>query len=175
MGSFDLNMALTGRICLVTGASKGVGRGIAVQLGEAGATVYITGRSVDKLKECAAEIQKRGGKAIPVSVDHSDDGQVEKLFERIKAENSGRLDVLVNNAYAGVSMIQQNSGKKFYLADPAEQWDAINGVGLRNHFLCTVFASRMMVEKKNGLIVNVSSPGGLRLVSISSFVSKSIF
>jgi len=64
------------------------------------------------LKECAAEIQKRGGKAIPVSVDHSDDGQVEKLFERIKAENSGRLDVLVNNAYAGVSMIQQKFWQK---------------------------------------------------------------
>ena len=97
-----------------------------------------------------------------MSVDHSDDDQVGKLFERIKTENNGRLDVLVNNAYAGVNFISQNSGKKFYLADPAEQWDAINGVGLRNHFLCTVFASRMMVEKKNGLIVNVSSPGGLR-------------
>jgi len=166
-------MALTGRICLVTGASKGVGRGIAVQLGEAGATVYITGRSVDKLKECAAEIQKRGGKAIPVSVDHSDDSQVVKLFERIKSENDGKLDVCVNNAYAGVSFIQQTSGKKFYLADPAEQWDAINGVGLRNHFLCTVYASRMMVERKNGLIVNVSSPGGLRyLFNVAYGVGK---
>merc|ERR1712109_175792 len=103
MGSSHLiTMSLSGRICVVTGASKGIGRGIAVQLGSAGATVYITGRSKDKLEECAAEIQKRGGKAIPASVDHSDDGQVEKLFERIKAENSGRLDVLVNNAYAGV-------------------------------------------------------------------------
>ena len=97
-------------------------------------------------------------------MDHSEDGQVEKLFETIKHENNGRLDLLVNNAYAGVSMIEQNSGKKFYLADPAKQWDAINGVGLRNHFLCTVYASRMMVEKKNGLIVNVSSFGGLRYV-----------
>ena len=55
-------MALTGRVCIVTGASKGIGRGIAVQLGQAGATVYITGRSVDKLQECATEIEKRGGK-----------------------------------------------------------------------------------------------------------------
>ena len=108
-------------------------------------------------------------------MDHSDDDQVGKLFERIKTENNGRLDVLVNNAYAGVNFISENSGKKFYLADPVEQWDAINGVGLRNHFLCTVFASRMMVEKKNGLIVNVSSPGGLRLISISSFLSNSVF
>ena len=71
-----------------------------------------------------------------------------------------------NSLFLGVSFIQQTSGKKFYLADPAEQWDAINGVGLRNHFLCTAYASRMMVERKNGLIVNVSSPGGLRLVKI---------
>ena len=71
-----------------------------------------------------------------------------------------------NSLPIGVSFIQQTSGKKFYLADPAEQWDAINGVGLRNHFLCTVYASRMMVERKNGLIVNVSSPGGLRFVKI---------
>ena len=155
-------MALSGRICLVTGASKSIGRGIALQLGSAGATVYITGRSVDKLKECADEIQKRGGKvqsknifhfidanfkilffkAIPVAVDHSNDSDVEKLFERIKNENNGRLDVLVNNAYAGVDMITRNSGKDFFVEDPAKQWDCINGVGLRNHFLCTVFASR---------------------------------
>jgi dehydrogenase/reductase SDR family protein 1 len=57
-------MALSGRICVVTGASKGIGRGIAVQLGEAGATVYITGRSVDKLQTCADEIKARGGKVL---------------------------------------------------------------------------------------------------------------
>merc|ERR1711997_198184 len=95
------------------------------------------------------------------------------MGERIKSENDGKLDVCVNNAYAGVSMIQQNSGKKFYLADPAEQWDAINGVGLRNHFLCTVYAARMMVEKKNGLILNVSSPGGLKyLFNVAYGVGK---
>lgn len=165
---------LSGRYCLVTGASKGIGRGIAVQLGEAGATVYITGRSEDKLKECADEIQKRGGKAVPVAVDHSDDEQVGKLFERIKAETNGRLDVLVNNAYAGVDFISRHSGKKFYVADPGEQWDCINGVGLRNHFLCTVYASRMMVERKDGLIVNVSSPGGLKyLFNVAYGVGKS--
>ena len=97
-----------------------------------------------------------------MAVDHSDDEQVIKLFERIKTENKGRLDVLINNAYAGVEFIGRQSGKKFFVADPAEQWDCINGVGLRNHFLCTVYASRMMVEKKDGLIVNISSPGGLK-------------
>ena len=155
-------MALAGRICVVTGASKGIGRGIAVQLGQAGATVYITGRSVDKLQECAQEIEKRGGKAVPVAVDHSKDDEVKDLFERIKTENNGRLDVLVNNAYAGVDMISRNAGKKFWVEDPIDQWDCINGVGLRNHFICTTYAARMMVERKDGLIVNVSSFGGLR-------------
>lgn len=60
-------MALAGRVCVVTGASKGIGRGIAVQLGGAGATVYITGRSVDKLQECADEIESRGGKVLAVT------------------------------------------------------------------------------------------------------------
>ena len=95
-------------------------------------------------------------------VDHSDDDQVQKLFNRISTETNGRLDILVNNAYAGVDFISRHSGKKFFEANPGEQWDCINGVGLRNHFLCSTFASRMMVKRKDGLIVNVSSPGGLK-------------
>lgn len=157
-------MSLNGRVCIVTGASKGIGRGIALQLGGEGATVYVTGRSKDKLDSCADEIKKRGGKCIPVVVDHSNDAQVKELFEKVKNENEGRLDVLVNNAYAGVDMIFSSMQKKtkFYDLDPVEQWDCINGVGLRNHFLCTVYASRMMVERNDGLIVNVSSSGGLK-------------
>lgn len=155
-------MALTGKVCVVTGASKGIGRGIAVQLGRAGATVYITGRSVDKLQECAQEIEKRGGKAVPVATDHSKDDDVKELFERVKSENYGRLDILVNNAFAGVDMIARNTGKEFWHEDPVNQWDCINGVGLRNHFICTTYAARMMVERKDGLIVNLSSVGGLQ-------------
>ena len=67
---------------------------------------------------------------------------MKRLFEKVKKENNGRLDVLVNNAFAGVDMIYKNTGKKFYELDPVEQWDTINGVGLRNHFLCTTYASR---------------------------------
>merc|ERR1711953_433727 len=158
----SFKMALTGKVCIVTGASKGIGRGIAVQLGQAGATVYITGRSVDKLQECAQEIEKRGGKAVPVATDHSKDADVKALFERVKSDNDGRLDILVNNAFAGVNMIAQNTGKDFWIEDPVNQWDCINGVGLRNHFICTTYAARMMVEHKDGLIVNLSSVGGLQ-------------
>ena len=104
-------------------------------------------------------------KGIVVVVDHSKDEQVTALFNQIKTENNGQLDILVNNAYAGVDVIfdpGNNNRSKFYDLDPAQQWDAINGVGLRNHFLCTVYASRLMVERKDGLIVNISSAGGIR-------------
>ena len=108
-------------------------------------------------------------------VDHSNDEQVEALFDQIKTENNGRLDVLVNNAYAGVETIFTSMQKKlkFYDMDPSEQWDKINGVGLRNHFLCTVFASRIMVDRRDGLIVNVSSSGGIKyLFNVAYGVGK---
>ncbi|XP_023347000.1 dehydrogenase/reductase SDR family member 1 isoform X2 [Eurytemora carolleeae] len=154
--------SLKGKVCLVTGAARGIGKGIALQLGEAGATVYITGRTEKNLKECAAEIKARGGNPVIVQMDHGNDADVENLFAKIKAEQSGKLDVLVNNAYAGVDMIFKNTGKKFYETDPAQTWDCINGVGLRGHYICTTLASRIMVERQEGLIVNVSSIGGLR-------------
>jgi len=153
---------LQGKVCLVTGACRGIGKGIALQLGEAGAIVYITGRTKANLDECASEIKARGGHPVPVQMDHSIDSDVEKLFQRISSEQSGKLDVLVNNAYAGVNTIFKNTGKKFYETDPIETWDCINGVGLRGHYHCTVLASRMMVPKQKGLIVNVSSSGGLK-------------
>ena len=102
---------------------------------------------------------------------------VEKLFERIRSEENGRLDLLVNNAYAGVHTIFSNMGKRFWEMDPADTWDKINGVGLRGHYICTTLAARsaeyciyhqtksyvrMMVLRKQGLIVTVSSSGGLK-------------
>ena len=69
------------------------------------------------------------------------DEEVESLFERIKREQNGRLDICVNNAYAGVNAILENVGKKFY-ETPVDMWDKMNDVGLRNHYLCTVYASR---------------------------------
>jgi len=159
-----MSPSLVGKVCLVTGCSRGIGKGIALQLGAAGATVYITGRTKGALNECATEIKARGGNPIIVAMDHGNDKDVESLFTKIKQEQNGQLDVLVNNAYAGVNMIMKTSGKKFYETDPAEVWDCINGVGLRGHYLCSVYASRMMVDRQQGLIVNVSSMGGLRYV-----------
>ena len=137
-----MSPSLTGRVALVTGASRGIGRGIALQLGEAGATVYITGRKASDLQKTCDEVKARGAHdAIAVVMDHAKDDEVEGLFERIKREQNGKLDICVNNAYAGVSAIMENSGKKFY-ETPTGVWDQINGVGLRNHYLCTVYASR---------------------------------
>ncbi|XP_034087986.1 dehydrogenase/reductase SDR family member 1 [Gymnodraco acuticeps] len=154
-------MSLSGWVCLVTGASRGIGRGIALQLSEAGATVYITGRQEDTLKQTAAQVKERGGNCVPVICDSTNDKEIEDLFERIKREQNGRLDILVNNAYAGVQAIFGNMGKKFWETDPTI-WDSINNTGLRGHYFFSVHASRMMVAQGQGLIVTISSMGGLR-------------
>ncbi|CAL8102820.1 unnamed protein product [Calicophoron daubneyi] len=155
---------LRGYVCLVTGASRGVGQGIAIGLGEAGATVYITGRTLDPpgqgldkspncLRETARLIESGGGKAIPVAVDHSDDSQVSGLFSRIRREQSGRLDILVNSAFAASDHLMAEAGpdsvyweQSNTTRSPYEEWDLINRVGLRNSYTCCVLATRMMVE-----------------------------
>ncbi|EGT39844.1 hypothetical protein CAEBREN_02088 [Caenorhabditis brenneri] len=166
-------MALAGQLAIVTGASRGIGRGIALQLGQAGATVYITGRKPDQsfnnklglcgLEETAEEITKRGGKGIARFVDHQNMDEVKNFFENIEKDHNGQLDILVNNAYQGVTAISENMGKPFYETDPYV-WDTINNVGLRNHYFCTVYAARLMAARNKGLIVNVSSGGGIRYI-----------
>ncbi|KAK0423053.1 hypothetical protein QR680_007943 [Steinernema hermaphroditum] len=161
---------LSGQIALVTGASRGIGKGIAVQLGEAGATVYVTGRPPAKqegisqslnlptLEQTAQEITKRGGKGIAVFCDHSDPEEVKKLFERIAKEQNGQLDILVNNAYSAVTTVAKGANAKFYEENPAV-FEAVNNVGLKNHYICSVYAARLMVPRKKGLIITVSSSG----------------
>ncbi|CAF2582195.1 unnamed protein product [Rotaria sp. Silwood2] len=170
---------LAGRVALVTGATRGIGKGIAVELGAAGALVYITGRTLktsnDKpgsLEETAEAIRSRNGQCIPVCVNHENPDEIEALFERIAKEQDGRLDILVNNAYKGVELLLMNSGKPFWETEPA-MFDEINNVGLRNHYYCSVYAARLMVPRKQGLIVFISSPGGLRyLFNVAYGVGK---
>lgn len=164
---------LTGKVCLVTGATKGIGRGIALQLGSAGAKVYITGRTPELLTKCAEEINSRGGKAVALKVDHSSDKEVADLFVKINQDESGKLDVLVNNAYTGVNTIFSSAGKKFWETDATSTWDSINGTGLRGHYLCTVHAAKIMTQNQQGLIVNISSGGGLKyLFNVAYGVGK---
>ncbi|XP_047396038.1 dehydrogenase/reductase SDR family member 1 [Sciurus carolinensis] len=151
---------MKGQVCVVTGASRGIGRGIALQLCQAGATVYITGRHMDTLRATAQEAQSLGGRCVPVVCDSSQESEVQSLFEQVDREQHGRLDVLVNNAYAGVQTIL-NTNKAFWEA-PASIWDDMNNVGLRGHYLCSVYGARLMVPAGRGLIVVISSPGGLQ-------------
>ncbi|XDE60731.1 SDR family NAD(P)-dependent oxidoreductase [Arthrospira platensis BEA 1257B] len=158
---------LAGKVALVTGASRGLGKGIAIGLGEAGATVYITGRSLSQandavggsLEETRLEVEKAGGKCIAIAVDHGDDQQVELLFNRIDQEQQGQLDLLVNNAYKGVRTLTEMQGKPFWESEP-QVWDEVNNVGLRSHYVAAVLAARMMVKRRQGLICTISSWGG---------------
>ncbi|NJL81841.1 MAG: SDR family NAD(P)-dependent oxidoreductase [Chloroflexaceae bacterium] len=164
---------LNGKVALVTGATRGVGLGIAVGLGEAGATVYVTGRTLTSaphseglsgsLQDTALAVEGAGGTCIPLQVDHSDDEQIRCLFEQIAAEQQGQLDLLVNNVFSGVSAISQASGRPFWECDP-QLWDAVNRAGLRSHYLASVFAARLMVSRKKGLICTISSWGGLAYI-----------
>lgn len=167
-----MSKLLAGKTTLVTGATRGLGKGIAIALGEAGATVYITGRTLTaadtseavtgSLSETQAAVEAAGGVCIPVQVDHTKDEEIRLLFERIQAEQ-GQLDLLVNNAYAGVQALKSAQGKPFWDCE-LSLWDACNDVGLRSHYLASVFAARMMVERQQGLICTLSSWGGLSYI-----------
>jgi NAD(P)-dependent dehydrogenase (short-subunit alcohol dehydrogenase family) len=178
-----MQRVLDGAVALVTGASRGIGRGIAVGLGEAGATVYVTARSLQphgctdpvggSLAETCSAVEAAGGRCRPVAVDHSDDEQVQSLFARIEQENQGRLDLLVNNVYGGVRALRDSIGQPFWQADPG-LWDACNGAGLRSHYIASVHAARLMVNRQRGLICTISSWGGLfPLFNVAYAVGKS--
>uniref|UniRef100_A0A7S0W5S0 Dehydrogenase/reductase SDR family member 1 n=1 Tax=Hemiselmis tepida TaxID=464990 RepID=A0A7S0W5S0_9CRYP len=159
---------LRGKVAVVTGASRGIGRGIALGLGDSQATVYVTGRTEDSVRATADEVTARGGKGIGVVCDHSDDEALKRLFEQIKKEQPGGLDVVVHNAFSGVKGITGSAGKKFWEKD-AKWWDEVNQVGLRSHFVSSQLAVPLMLEgatkESPRLIVTVSSIGG----SISLF------
>jgi NAD(P)-dependent dehydrogenase (short-subunit alcohol dehydrogenase family) len=156
---------LAGRVALVTGASRGIGKGIALELGAAGATVYVTGRTVTEgrlpgsVKATAEEVTRLGGKGVPAVCDHSDDEAVAALFERVSAE-SGALDILVNSAYNAPAAARW-LGKPFWEV-PATAWDETFIIGVRSHYVASVLAAPLLLDSGRGLIVNVSSPGSVR-------------
>jgi len=154
---------LSGAVALVTGASRGIGRGIAVELAAAGAATYITGRTVTPqpglfgtLGEAVAEAAALGGTITALPCDHADDAAVRRVFDRIEAEH-GRLDLLVNNATA-MEDYHDSIGKPFWELSPAV-WDSTMNVGLRSAFIASQMAAPLMVRQGKGMIVNVSSIG----------------
>lgn len=151
-------------IALVTGASRGIGKGIALELGAAGATVYVTGRGAPSrlqgsLADTAREIDELGGHGIAAPCDHTDDAAVAAVFDRIRDE-SGGLDVLVNNVYNSPAAARW-LGKPFWQV-PAKAWDETFDVGVRSHYAAAVLAAPPMIERRRVLIVAVSSPGAIR-------------
>ncbi|XRQ02748.1 SDR family oxidoreductase [Actinomadura welshii] len=154
---------LAGDVALVAGGTRGGGRGIAVQLGAAGATVYVTGRSSssggsgmgrpETIEETAEQVTAAGGSGIPVPVDHGRPDEVRALVERIAAEQDGRLDVLVNSVWGG---------------DPLTDWehplweqDLDQGLRLlrqavETHVITSRFALPLMVARRRGLVVEVT-------------------
>lgn len=164
---------LKGKVAVVTGASRGVGRGVVEGLAEAGATVYITARSESvrvppaqrTIQAAAARVDELGGKGIAVRVDHNNDDEVRALFEQVN-EEQGRLDVLVNNVYKIPDPPVWEGG---FWEHPVSLWDDQCGVGLRGYYVASVFAAPLMVAQRSGLIVNVSSRGGERYVFSTSY------
>jgi NAD(P)-dependent dehydrogenase (short-subunit alcohol dehydrogenase family) len=154
---------LRGRVALVTGASRGGGKGIALVLGEEGATVYVTGRSMrgepttlgrpGTIDDTAEQVTARGGRGIAIRCDHTDDGQVDAVFGRIRGEQ-GRLDLLVNNAWSGYE-IGPDPALAFWEIE-WRHWDLMFTGGLRATAYASRLAAPMMIEKGRGLIVNIT-------------------
>lgn len=157
------DQALAGHVAIVTGASRGIGRGCAVGLGARGATVYCTARRSSEadppekgsVEAVAAEIDSVGGCGVAVVCDHRDDAAVEALFARVREERD-RLDILVNNAF--IIPDELVSGKSFWEV-PLSNWDDMIDVGTRSAYAASRLAAPIMVEQGSGLIANISSSG----------------
>lgn len=158
---------LEGRIAVVTGGTRGVGKGVALALGDAGALVYVTGRTLDaggsnwpgSLRETAAEIEQRGGRCIPLVCDHANDDSVKQVFARVHEEQEGRIDILVNNVFAAPAQMPVNV--PFWQLDD-DIWETLLRVGLRSHYIASRCVAPGMVARQQGLIVNTSSGGAVR-------------
>ena len=168
----NTNRPLKDCVAVVTGASRGAGRGIAVELGAAGATVYVTGRSTraqpadtygqllalsdmpavpGSIDDTADEVTRMGGHGIAVRCDHTREDEVKALFAQVERE-AGRLDLLVNNAWGGHETFNGVFDAPFW-EHPLANWDSMFDRGVRNHLVASRSAAPLMVREKHGLIV----------------------
>lgn len=153
---------LRGKVAVVAGATRGAGRGIACMLGEAGTTVYCTGRSVrgraatanrpETIEETAEMVTDYGGIGLPVQVDHTDEGQVQALFDRVQAEQ-GRLDVLVNDIWGGDELVAW--GKPFWELDVAT-WRLLVERAIMTHIITARYGAPLLIAQRGGLLVEIT-------------------
>jgi NAD(P)-dependent dehydrogenase (short-subunit alcohol dehydrogenase family) len=159
---------LTGKVAVVAGASRGCGRGIAMALGEQGAIVYVTGRSVrggvppvdgapGTIEETAEEVTRRGGVGIQVQVDHTDAAQVRRLFERVQGDH-GHVDVVACAVWGGNERFVDPIWKQPFWNLPAELWDDFMGAGPQAFWITAREAARWMVAQGAGIIAAISEP-----------------
>lgn len=150
-------------MAVVTGASRGAGRGIALTLGAEGATVFVTGRSVrgrttrgwpGSIDDTAEAVSARGGVGIPVRCDHTHDDDVQALFARVQREQ-GHLDLLVNNAFGGIESGDPPGDIPFW-ERPIDLWDTMFTAGVRASLMSSRFATPLMLPQRRGLIVNTT-------------------
>lgn len=158
--------SLAGKIAVVTGGSWGVGKGCALGLGEAGATVYITGRTSriakpdtpTSVEHVADEVTALGGKGIGIVCDHTDDAQVEAAFKQV-LDTHGHIDILVNNVWGGYATMNENNEwtwMKPFWEQSTHRWHAMMDAGVRANFIASKLAAPSMVAQKSGLIVSIS-------------------
>lgn len=157
------NRRLRGMIAVVAGATRGAGRGIAAMLGDAGATVYATGRSVrgkpatsgrpETIEETAEIVTARGGVGIPVRVDHTVPEEVEALFARVRREQDGRLDVLVNDVWGGDELSEW--GKPFW-ENSLSKGLLMQERAVHAHIITSHYGAPLMVERRQGLIIEIT-------------------
>lgn len=149
------------RVAVVTGSSRGIGRGTAIALGEDGYTVYVTGRTTGDgeltIDTTAKMVDEAGGHGIAVRTDHGIDADIAALFERVRAE-SGVIHLLVNNVYKIPDPPAWGGG---FWQHPVSIWDDQVGIGLRAHYVASWHAAPLLLAAGAGAaIINVSSPGG---------------
>lgn len=157
---------LSGKVTVVTGASRGAGRGIAATLGAARATVYVTGRSVKgqsttenlpgTIEETAEIVAACGGIGIPVRCDHTVDSDVEELFGRVRREQ-GRIDLLVNNAWGGYERHDHQKFSAPFYEQPLCHWEGMFTAGVRAALIASRFAAPLMLSQRQGLIINITA------------------
>lgn len=143
---------LDNKIAIVTGGNKGIGKGISLCLANAGADVVVTGRTPHELEQVSSEIEKMGGRSLPIVMDVTQKQSVDSMVQQT-LKKFGRIDILVNNA--GVSEVL-----------PAEEhteeiWDSIIDTNLKGVFLCAQSVGKVMIDQKSGNIINISSQAGV--------------